>query len=57
MPPIIYSVILVVRVALFPGMIPIHVATFETEAQCAKAAVELDKSTPLTLILSCEVDT
>ena len=54
---IVYAIVLVIRVAAFPWMIPIHFDTFETEPECRAAAVELDKSTTVELILSCEINT
>ncbi|HOW46163.1 MAG TPA: hypothetical protein P5305_04090 [Rubrivivax sp.] len=53
----VLAVVLVVRLALFPSLPPIHVERFETEYDCHKAAWALDHSTELELQLSCEVDT
>lgn len=48
--------ILVIRVALFPDMVPIHYMRFESESECRVAAIALDKRTNVILLLSCEVD-
>lgn len=50
-------VVLVVRLAMLPDMAPIQVERFRTEKECRAASQELDSSTQLILILSCEVDT
>ena len=54
---ILYVVILVVRVAMFPDMPPIHIDTFETYTECREAGAKLDKSTRIILTLTCEIDT
>ncbi len=50
-------VMLVVRIALFPDLPPIHVEAFESEGECITAGKKLDKSTPVILVIRCEVDT
>ena len=49
--------VLVIRIALFPDMTPIHFARFESEKECAAAAADLDQTTRVRLVLSCEIDT
>lgn len=53
----VLPLILVIRIVLFPDMPPIHIDRFESEKECAVAAAALDKSTPVRLVLSCEIDT
>lgn len=50
-------VVLVVRLAVFPDMTPIQVERFSSEKECKAAAKQLDSSTDLILVLTCEVDT
>ena len=52
----VLAIVLVVRLALFPELPPIHVERFESERECHRAAALLDQSTPLVLILTCEID-
>lgn len=47
------AITLFVWVVAFPNLPPILVDRFETEKQCAAAAAELDKSTPVVLRLLC----
>ena len=50
-------IILVVRLLLFPTYPAVQVERFATEADCVAASAKLDASTPLQLVLTCEVET
>ena len=49
-------VVLIVRAALFPDMPPVQVDRFASERECRMESVQLDRSTPVILILECEVE-
>ena len=50
-------IILLIRIAMFPGLPPIEAGRFESEKECAAAAAKVDASTPVILVLTCEIDT
>ena len=49
-------IVLVMRVALFPDMPPVQVDRFARELECRTESDQLDRSTPVILILECEVE-
>lgn len=51
----VLAICLMVRVAMFPDMVPIQMGAYETEKDCLRAAAELDNSTLVILDLRCEV--